>query len=130
PRLTWETVMAKVLGLGGVFFKSPDPAALAAWYARVFGFPVSGHGTMFPHPTVGFTLWSPCKAETTYFEHSTHPYMVKCLVDDIDGVIAAAAAEGVQPVGRQEESYGRFAWFVDPDGGKIELWEQIGDGPA
>ena len=119
--------MAKVLGLGGVFFKSPDPAALTAWYQRVFGFPLSDHGVMFPQPTVGFTLWSPFKAETTYFEPSTQPYMVNFLVEDIDGVVAAAAAEGVEPFGRQDESYGRFVWFIDPDGGKIELWEPVGE---
>lgn len=115
--------MAKVLGLGGVFFKSRDPAALTAWYQRVFGFPVSDHGVMFGLPDKGFTLWSPFKADTTYFEPSTHPYMVNFLVEDIDGVIAAAQAAGVEPIGRQDEIYGRFVWFVDPEGGKVELWE-------
>ncbi|MBN9320400.1 MAG: glyoxalase [Caulobacterales bacterium 68-7] len=117
--------MAKVLGLGGVFFKAKDPAALTAWYQRVLGFPASDYGVMFPHPEVGFTLWSPFKADTTYFEPSTNPYMINFLVDDIDGVIAAAAEQGVEPTGRQDESYGRFAWFVDPEGAKVEIWQPL-----
>jgi catechol 2,3-dioxygenase-like lactoylglutathione lyase family enzyme len=122
--------MAKVLGLGGVFFKSRDPAALTDWYKRVLGFPVTEMGVMFPHPEVGFTLWAPFKADTTYFEPSTYPYMINLLVDDIDGVIAAAQAEGVEPTGRQDEDYGRFAWFMDPDGGKVEIWQPLGDAPV
>ena len=117
--------MAKVLGLGGVFFKAKDPAALTAWYQQVLSFPTGDCGVMFPHPDVGFTLWSPFKVDTTYFEPSTNPYMINFLVDDIDGVIAAAAEQGVEPTGRQDESYGRFAWFVDPEGGKVEIWQPL-----
>ena len=51
--------MAKVLGLGGVFFKAEDPAALRGWYARVLGLEVSDWGAMFQHPKVGAVTWAP-----------------------------------------------------------------------
>ncbi|PVM93074.1 glyoxalase [Caulobacter radicis] len=121
--------MAKVLGLGGVFFKADDPKGLAAWYARVLGIKVEDWGgAMFSHPKVGMTNWSPFPADTRYFEPSTAPFMINLIVDDIDGVLAKAAAEGVEPTGRQDEEYGRFAWLVDPAGFKVELWQPAAEG--
>ena len=117
--------MAKVLGIGGVFFKAVDPKALSAWYARVLGMEIADWGgAVFPHPARGRTVWSPFKADTTYFDPSPHAFMVNLIVDDLDGVLARAKAEGVEPLGRQEdESQGRFAWILDPAGVKVELWE-------
>ena len=46
------------------------------------------------------------------------------VVDDLDGVLAKAAAEGVAAIGREDgDENGRFAWLLDDDGRKIELWE-------
>ncbi len=117
--------MAKVLGLGGIFFKAEDPAAVREWYARVLGFDVkSWGGAIFNHPKTGKTNWSPFAADTKYFEPSAAPFMINFIVDDIDGVLAKAAAEGVEALGQQDEGgLGRFAWLLDPAGVKIELWE-------
>jgi predicted enzyme related to lactoylglutathione lyase len=122
--------MAKVLGVGGVFFKAEDPAGLQAWYARVLGFTLQDWGgAMFPHPALGAVTWSPFKADTDYFAPSTAPFMINFIVDDLDGVLAKAAAEGVEPTGRQDEAYGRFAWLMDAAGLKIELWQPVGEAP-
>lgn len=116
--------MAKVLGLGGVFFKAEDPAAVRDWYKRVLGFETHDWGgAIFKHPKVGMVNWSPFPADTKYFAPSDAPFMINFIVDDMDGVLAKAAAEGVEPTGRQDEEYGRFAWLMDPAGVKIELWE-------
>lgn len=116
--------MARVLGLGGVFFKADDPAAVRDWYARVLGFAVHDWGgAVFDHPRVGATNWSPFKADTTYFEPSSAAFMVNFIVDDMDGLLARASAEGVEATGRQDDEMGRFAWLVDPAGVKIELWQ-------
>jgi catechol 2,3-dioxygenase-like lactoylglutathione lyase family enzyme len=117
--------MAQVLGIGGVFFKTEDPAALAAWYDRVLGFGGGAwSGAMWPHGDRGCTIWSPFKADTTYFEPSTSPFMINFIVDDLDGVLARAASAGVEPTGRDDtDDNGRFAWLMDPAGLKIELWE-------
>ena len=116
--------MAKVLGIEGIFFKVEDPKALNAWYQRVLGFPVSPWGgAKFPHPAQGVTVWTPFKADTDHFAPSTQPFMINLIVDDLDGVLEKAKAEGVEPVGQQEGEYGRFASIIDPAGVKVELWQ-------
>ena len=116
--------MGKVLGIGGVFFKARDVAATKAWYARVLGFEPTAHGVMFPPlPEGGLTIWSPFAADTTYFAPSDAPMMLNLVVDDLDAVLARVRAEGVEVLGTQDESYGRFAWIMDPDGLKLELWQ-------
>ena len=116
--------MAKVLGVGGVFFKAADPKGLAAWYGRVLGIEAAEWGAMFPWPDRGVQTWAPFKADTDYFKPSTAPFMLNFVVDDLDGVLARAAAEGVQPLGREDsDPNGKFAWLLDPEGLKIELWQ-------
>lgn len=120
--------MAKVLGIGGVFFKSADGKALRAWYARVLDFEVSEWGAFFTpdaaaaKPGAG-TVFNPFNADTTYFEPSTSEFMVNLMVDDMDAMLSRCRAEGVEPVKVMDESYGRFAHIMDPEGRKIELWE-------
>jgi catechol 2,3-dioxygenase-like lactoylglutathione lyase family enzyme len=123
--------MAKVTGLGGIFYKVADPEATRDWYQENLG--VGGEwGAMFPFKKddkEGFSLLSPFKAETDYFAPSEQPFMINLRVDDLDGVIADLAAKGISIVGRQDEDYGRFAWILDPDGIKVELWQQLGRAP-
>ena len=119
--------MAKVLGLGGLFFKSPDPAALRAWYAKWLGVEGDEYGTMFAAakmPKDGVTVWSPFASDTAYFDPSPENYMFNLIVDDLDGALAQVREGGATVVGKIEEfDYGRFGWFVDPDGRKVELWQ-------
>jgi predicted enzyme related to lactoylglutathione lyase len=125
--------MAKVLGLGGIFFKADDTQAVRDWYARVLGFEIhSWGGAVLNNPKGETTTWSPFAADTKYFEPGTAPFMINFIVDDIDGLLAKVAAAGVEPLGRQDEGgMGRFAWLLDPAGVKIELWEPAkGDAEA
>ena len=122
--------MARVLGVGGVFFKTPDVEATKAWYARVLGFELTRPGVKFPPlPPGGLTIWGPFAADTTYFAPSDQPFMVNFAVDDLDGVLARVRAEGVEVLGAQDAPYGRFAWILDPDGVKLELWQAAPDTP-
>ena len=120
--------MAKVLGVGGVFFKAKDPASLGAWYQEWLGVPVEppygAHFMPADMPAASLTVWCPFDAETTYFEPSTSPFMFNLVVDDLDGALAQVEEGGAEVVGEiMEESYGRFGWFVDPEGNKVELWQ-------
>ena len=120
--------MAKALGIGGIFFKSPDPQALMAWYEKALGLPAEsgGYATFFAAtmPKGGCTVFSPFKADTDYFAPSTQPYMFNLVVDDLDGALAQVVEAGAEAVGGvQDFDYGRFGWFVDPDGNKVELWQ-------
>jgi predicted enzyme related to lactoylglutathione lyase len=126
--------MAKVLGVGGVFFKATDPEKLGAWYRQWLGVPVEPpYGASFKSDTMppgGVTVWAPFSADTTYFEPSQRAFMINLVVDDLAGALAQVTEGGAQIVGDvQDESYGRFGWFVDPEGNKVELWEPREDGP-
>ena len=44
-------------------------------------------------------------------------------------MIVDLEAKGIEILGRQDEDYGRFAWVLDPDGVKVELWQQLGPAP-
>jgi len=121
--------MARVLGVGGVFFKSKDPAALVAWYHDVLGIEVEPWGgvvfrpdAMAGHPGAG-TVFSPFEAETTYFEPSTREFMINLAVDDLEGILASCKAHGVEATVLDDQPNGRFAHIVDPEGTKIELWQ-------
>ena len=123
--------MARVTGLGGIFYKVSDTARTKAWYQDNLG--IGGEwGAIFPFKkddAEGFTLLSPFKAETDYFAPSDAPFMINLRVDDLDAMIAELAAKGITILGRQDEDYGRFAWILDPDGIKVELWQQLGPAP-
>ncbi len=119
--------MAKALGIGGVFFKSPDPARLRAWYGQCLGIDAGEYGAMFAAaslPEDGMTVWNPFAATTDYFAPSQATFMINFVVDDLDGVLAQVQAGGAALAGDvQNYDYGRFGWFVDPDGNKVELWQ-------
>ena len=119
--------MARVTGLGGIFYKAADTAATAEWYRDKLG--LGGEwGIMFPHAADtpgGYSLLSAFKADTDYFGPSTQPFMVNLRVDDLDGFLTDLEAKGVKILARQDEEYGKFAWIMDPDGNKLELWEPM-----
>lgn len=123
--------MAKVLGVGGVFFKAADVGAVHDWYRRVLGFACEDWGGVaFPPLSRGVTVWSPFKADSGYFDPSTQPFMINFVVEDLDGLLAQVEREGVEIHGRDDsDPNGRFAWIVDPAGVKIELWEPKAEGP-
>jgi predicted enzyme related to lactoylglutathione lyase len=122
--------MAKVLGVGGVFFKAKDPAALGAWYAKVLGIEAEDWGgtvfrpdAMAAHPGAA-TVFSAFPADTDYFEPSTKDFMINLAVDDLDAILAMAREHGVEPVRSfDDQSNGRFVHIVDPEGTTIELWQ-------
>ena len=118
--------MAKATGIGGIFFKVADPAATRAWYAQHLGMPIDDFGcTFFPDPDPkAQTIWSPFKPETDYFGPGPQDFMVNFRVDNLDALLADLAEKGIKSAGDpMDESYGKFAWIIDCDGRKIELWE-------
>ena len=122
--------VGRITGVGGVFFRSPDPKALAAWYRDTLGITVEDWGgaalkTDAPgHPPV--VVWGPFAKDTKYFAPSTREFMINFAVDDLDAFLARIAAKGVKPLKRDDsDPSGRFAWIVDPDGTKVELWQPL-----
>ena len=119
--------MAKVLGVGGVFFKSPDPQRLYDWYAKWLGMEFENWGTAFyprTMPANGQTVWSAFDAKTDYFAPSQKDLMFNLVVDDLEEALRQVAEGGAPIIGNIEKlEYGSFGWFIDPDGNKVELWE-------
>ncbi len=120
--------MAKVLGVGGVFFKSARPRKLAQWYSRCLGFPlVAPNVAMFSPgsmPKDGYTVWSSLPWSSRYFGASKQQYMVNLVVDDLEAALRQVTQAGGTTVGRvRDHAYGRFGWFLDPEGNKVELWQ-------
>ena len=118
--------MAKVTGLGGLFYRVADPDATKRWYREMLG--VGGDwGAMFAFKDDspdGFSLLTPFPAESDKFAPSGQPFMINLRVDDLDGMVADLTAKGVEILDRRDDEYGRFAWIVDPDGIKLELYQQ------
>jgi predicted enzyme related to lactoylglutathione lyase len=126
--MSTSAARGQVLGLGGLFFKSPDPARLRQWYQRALGLQFnSWGGVIFPNPALppsACQVFTPFAADTDYFAPSTQPFMFNLVVDDLQAVLArAAAASATVLAERASGEQGEFAWLVDPDGNKVELWQ-------
>ncbi len=50
--------------------------------------------------------------------------MINLVVDDLTEALAQVQAGGCEVLEISEPSeFGRFGWFIDPDGNKVELWQ-------
>lgn len=125
--------MARITGLGGLFYKVEDPERTRAWYQETLG--IGGeYGAHFawslePDPDP-YSLLSPFRATSDYFGPSEASFMINLRVDDLDAMLAALEAKGIEILGREDHDYGKFAWILDCDGIKLELWQQAGPAPA
>ena len=125
--------MAKVTGIGGVFFKSRnDRAALAAWYQKYLGLALeSWGGAILKWPDdkaddKGLTVWQVADKDSKWFSPSDSNLMINYRVDNLDEMLAQLRAAGVEIVGGPDsDDNGKFAWIMDPDGNKVELWEPM-----
>ncbi len=123
--------MARVTGIGGVFFKSKgDNKALAEWYQKHLGMTLEPWGGAILRWTEdraedgGLTVWHVAERDTDWFAPSDAPFMINYRVDDLDGLLANLRAAGVEILkGPESHENGKFAWIADPDGNKVELWE-------
>ena len=123
--------MKRVTGIGGIFFKAKDAPALQSWYKRHLGIDVQEWGgAAFDwtdsegKPVAGTTVWSIDPQESGHFAPSLASFMINYRVDNIHALVAALRAEGCNVLGDVDESdYGKFAWVIDPEGNKVELWE-------
>jgi predicted enzyme related to lactoylglutathione lyase len=125
--------MAKITGIGGIFFKSRgDSAALAAWYQRYLGMPLEDFGgaiLKWPDDKAedqGLTVWHLAEKDSQWFSPSNSSFMINYRVDNLDELITQLCAGGVEVVkGPELHENGKFAWIMDPEGNKLELWEPM-----
>jgi len=125
--------MAKITGIGGVFFKSTgDHKALAAWYQQHLGLslePWGGAILSWPDDKAedkGLTVWNTASRDSKWFSPSAASFMINYRVDDLVELLDQLRGAGVEIVGGPEShENGKFAWIMDPDGNKVELWEPM-----
>lgn len=127
---TWD---GHVKGIGGIFFKVEDPEKVRQWYQDHFGIPAVEPG--FAHffwrdylqsNRTNRTVWSPFPMDSEQFASSEQQFMINYIVDDLDAMLADLKAAGIEQVGETEDyPYGRFAWIIDVEGNKVELWEAV-----
>jgi D-3-phosphoglycerate dehydrogenase len=124
------TVDKRVTGIGGFFFKTENPEKVREWYAKHLGFVTDNYGSTFWWKDAKgndcSTQWSPFKSDTKYFSPSEKEFMQNFRVSDLEELLLKLQAEGVTIVGEMETyEYGKFAWILDCEKNKIELWEPI-----
>lgn len=125
--------MARVTGIGGVFFKTTrDNEALAAWYQEHLGMPLEDYGgaaLRWPDDHAedrGVTAWHVAAKDSDWFSPSGASFMINYRVDDLDGLLAQLRKANIEiQKGPESHENGKFAWVIDPDGNKIELWEPM-----
>jgi catechol 2,3-dioxygenase-like lactoylglutathione lyase family enzyme len=122
----------RILGIGGIFFKSANRDQAREWYATHLGLADKGGGAMLPWrehddpQKEHVTAWTIFPSTTKYFDPSPAPFMIDYIVDDMDALLDRLKQEGVKiDPKRMDESYGHFAWIYDSDGNKIELWQPL-----
>jgi len=125
--------MKRVIGIGGIFFKANDPEKLAAWYKEHLGFDIQdwggvcfkeGAGAELKPKRQSHIVWSAFEAATDYFKPGQKPFMINYRVHDLDALLAELRSESVDVDPKTEKSdFGYFAWVMDPEGNRIELWE-------
>jgi predicted enzyme related to lactoylglutathione lyase len=119
-----------ITGLGGVFVTSKDPKALARWYRDVLGISLESWGGAIlrydapGHPPMA--LWNAMPENSKEIEPSHRDMMINFAVDDLDAFVIRLEAKGVKILKRESDATGKFAWLLDPDGTKIELWQPLG----
>lgn len=125
--------MAKITGIGGVFFKSTgDHKALAEWYNKHLGMPMeSWGGTILRWPNDkaddgGLTVWNAAAKDTKWFNPSESNFMINYRIDDMAEMIEQLESAGIEIIqGPESHENGKFAWIMDPDGNKVELWQPM-----
>ena len=124
--------MAKITGIGGVFFKAKDPKALKAWYQQHLGMQLADWGgavLRWPDDKAedrGVTVWHLADQESRWFSPSESSFMINYRIDNMAEMIEQLKAGGIKiHQGPESHENGKFAWVMDPEGNKVELWEPM-----
>ena len=122
----------RVTGIGGVFFKCKEPDKMRSWYNENLGLVTNEYGSLFEFrktddpDKIGYLQWSTFSHNTKYFEPSKKEFMINYRVENLVELLEDLKKKGVEIVGEMEEyEYGKFAWILDPEGNKLELWEPV-----
>lgn len=121
----------KVTGIGGIFFRSKDPAKTREWYGKNLGLAISEYGSSFEFRNanrpdeINYLQWSTFEKGSDYFP-AEQEFMINYRVQNIEGLVKILKEKGVTIVDSIEAyDYGKFIHIMDADGNKVELWEPV-----
>ncbi len=121
--------MEKVAGIGGFFFRARDPAALGQWYRDALGIalPPQTYESDVWQQEAGVTVFSAFAPDSAMFGSPDKHWMLNFRVRDLDAMVAQLEEMGTS-VDLDPERYpnGRFAYFKDPEGNPLQIWEPEG----
>ncbi len=124
--------MKKVTGVGGIFFKTKDPEKMKEWYNKNLGLVTNEYGSVFEFresdrpENKAYSVWSPFKDDTDYFQPSEKEFMINYRVENIEALVVELQKSGVTICDEIETyEYGKFVHILDPENNKIELWEPV-----
>jgi predicted enzyme related to lactoylglutathione lyase len=118
--------MAKITGLGGAFVRAENPKTLYAWYEQHLGLGSAGGFFSFPAASQRGDIAVSFFPRTSEYFPPSQPTMLNFQVDDLDALLDKLAAAGVAVDPKRETyDYGRFGWFTDPEGNRVELWQPV-----
>ena len=121
----------KVIGIGGILFKSKNPDKTKKWYEENLGLPTDKWGTMFKSrdidnpDQVNYLQWSPFDKKTDYFDPSKKEFMINYRVQNIEDFVKVLKDKEITVLDEitEYDGIGKFVHILDPEGNKIELWE-------
>ena len=118
--------MERVTGIGGLFFRARDPAALSRWYQEHLGITLtpSTYDDVPWRQEAGPTVFAPFPQASESFGNAEKSWMINFRVQDLDAMVEQLRAASIN-VSVDPEVYpnGRFARLRDPEENPIELWE-------
>ena len=121
----------KVIGIGGILFKSKNPDKTKKWYQENLRLPTDQWGTMFKSrdidnpDQVNYLQWTPFDKKTDYFDPSKKEFMINYRVQNIEEFVKVLKDKEITVLDEitEYDGIGKFVHILDPEGNKIELWE-------
>ena len=120
----------RVTGIGGIFFKCKNPAAVREWYQKHLGLNMNDYGAVFEwyegadSTKKGLTQWTPFKETTKYFDPSAKDFMINYRVENLEQLVEELKKDNVTITDKIETvDFGKFVHIIDLEGNKVELWE-------
>jgi predicted enzyme related to lactoylglutathione lyase len=120
----------RVTNIGGIFFKAENPKEMNDWYRQCLGIDIQDWGALFKYrdfenpESERYNVFSIFSQRSDYFKPSDSNFMINFVVENLNELLVELKTKGVSVIGEiKEDEFGKFAWVVDPEGNKIELWE-------
>lgn len=121
-----------MLGIGGIFFSAENPKETKEWYAKNLGFEINNWGgvsfesrNINNSDEINSTQWTVFKKNNEQFSPSKKEFMINYRVQNMEGLVTKLKENGVNVLGEiNHTEYGKFISILDPDGNKVELWEE------